>query len=73
MNCFAKQFSDQCHCEVCGKSWDVNDSHPPACDPDLGNLLNYIKKQQEQLEQLRVSYNLLRDKLNACLSNRSKT
>lgn len=27
----ARQYSDQTHCHVCGKQWDVNDPEPPPC------------------------------------------
>lgn len=26
-----RQYSDQLHCHVCGKQWDVNDPEPPEC------------------------------------------
>lgn len=27
----ARQYSDQMHCHICGKQWDVNDPQPPEC------------------------------------------
>jgi diadenosine tetraphosphate (Ap4A) HIT family hydrolase len=27
----ARQYSDQLHCHICGKQWDVNDPEPPEC------------------------------------------
>lgn len=33
MTCHAKQHSCSMVCEPCGQTWDVNDSHPPACRP----------------------------------------
>ena len=27
----ARQYSDEMHCHVCGKVWDINDLEPPEC------------------------------------------
>lgn len=26
-----RQYSDEIHCHICGKVWDVNDPDPPEC------------------------------------------
>lgn len=45
-----RQYSDQLHCHVCGKQWDVNDPEPPECITE-----NERKKARslQQVEKLR--------------------
>lgn len=31
-----KRYSDQYHCDHCGKTWDVNDPYPPGCKLKTG-------------------------------------
>lgn len=63
MKCFAKQFNDMNHCDICSKTWNVNDPNPPACEPQLGDLINYVQILQDRIDDLTTGYNLLRERL----------
>lgn len=45
-----RRYSDQNYCAECGKSWDINDTNPPACtvkktsEQWIAELKNILKK-----------------------------
>lgn len=49
----AIQYSDQIFCSWCGKTWDVNDPHPPECSKRKANDKDVLRGQD------RLTYSLM--------------
>lgn len=47
----ARQYSDQMHCHVCGKQWDVNDPEPPECITEEEKRRQKGRQQVEKLQR----------------------
>lgn len=68
MMCFAKLLDNTYHCELCDKRWNAHSPAPvEGCDPSTGDLINYIQKQQERIDDLTIGYNKLREQLAVAL------
>lgn len=38
------QYSDQAHCHICGKTWDMNDQNQPDCGDEPKTLWTRFKE-----------------------------
>lgn len=48
--CRARQYSDQMNCRRCGLVWDMNDPHPPPCNPDRADWPTFVKSLLRELD-----------------------
>lgn len=44
-----RQYNDEIHCEYCGKSWDIKELNPPACNSGHDKFI----EMKDRLKQLK--------------------